>query len=232
MKLLSKREWTFLAFILAYSFIPTFGGLLRIGELTGGIAIIPGNPRAMAEPLPILLHIVSSFCFCLFGSLQFLPTMRRHAIDWHRFIGKVVAFSGCVSALTGLWMTVWFTFPEALQGPLLYWARIILSISMVGLIIGAVVLARKGNIGKHSSAILRAYAIGQGASTQAVLGILWIFFTGTEPAGLARDLLMVSAWGINLLVAEYLIAETSVLMTSATVNRTATHKLPNPAFKH
>ena len=51
--------------------------------------------------------------------------------------------------------------------------------------------------------MLRAYAIGQGASTQAFLGISWIVVAGTEPLGPLRDGLMVFAWVLNLLVADF-----------------------------
>ena len=70
MRSVSSREWMFLAIILIYSFVPTFGGLFRIAELLGGPAITPANPRALAHPLPIVLHILSSFLFCLLGALH------------------------------------------------------------------------------------------------------------------------------------------------------------------
>ena len=126
MTFLSKREWMFVAFILIYSFVPTFGGLLRIGELLGGVSFIPENSRAIAAPFPIVLHIVSSFCFCIFGAHQFLPSVRRLHSSRHRAAGKLVAGAGCVSALTGLWMTVSFPIPQELQGTLLFSARILL----------------------------------------------------------------------------------------------------------
>ena len=53
--------------------------------------------------------------------------------------------------------------------------------------------------------MLRAYAIGQGASTQTFLGIGWMIFTGVELLGTLRDLQMIFAWLVNLLVAEYVI---------------------------
>ena len=205
MKTVSRREWALLALILAYSFVPSFGGLLRVVELGGGPAIVPENPRALAEPLPIVLHVLSSFLFCIVGALQFLPSVRRHHPAMHRAAGRMVAAAGCVSALTGLWMTHSYAFPQELQGPLLYWVRMALSLWMLGLIAWAVIAIRAGNVLGHSAAMLRAYAIGQGASTQTVLGIGWMIAFGTEPLGPLRDGMMVFAWGLNLLAAELLI---------------------------
>ena len=205
MSSLSRREWAFLALILLYSFIPAVFGLLRLPELLGGPAIIPPNPRAVIDPLPIALHILGSSIFCLVGAVQFLPSLRRHRPVLHRTLGRIVALAGCVSALTGLWMTVAYAFPDALQGPLLFWARVTLSLAMVVFILWAVVAIRARETAAHRAAMLRAYAIGQGASTQTVLLLIAMIFMKTEPLGLNRDVLMVGAWVINLAVAERLI---------------------------
>ena len=205
MHFISRREWAFLALIVLFSFVPAVFGLLRIPELLGGPPIIPPNPRAVIDPMPIALHILGSSIFCLVGAVQFLPSLRRERPALHRTLGRVVAAAGCVSALTGLWMTVSYAFPDALQGPLLYWARVTLSLSMVGFIVWAVVAIRARETAPHRAAMLRAYAIGQGASTQTALLLIAMIFMKTEPLGLHRDLLMVGAWAINLAVAELLI---------------------------
>ena len=205
MKSVTKPEWALLAAILIYSFVPTVGGLVRVAELSGGPSIVPANPRALAEPLPIVMHILSSVLFCVFGALQFLPSLRHQNPVIHRQIGRLVAAAGILSALTGLWMTLSFEFPRELQGPLLYWARVVLSLSMIGLIVWGIVAIKSRNVMSHRAAMLRAYAIGQGASTQAVLGIAWMILIGTEPLGDLRDVMMVSAWMLNLVAAEVLI---------------------------
>ncbi|GGH20997.1 Predicted membrane protein [Cribrihabitans marinus] len=102
-------------------------------------------------------------------------------------------------------MTVSYTFPAALQGPLLYGARVTLSLAMVALIAWAVVAIRSRDIASHRAAMLRAYAIAQGASTQTALFLIAMIFFGTEPLGVSRDLMMVAAWAINIGVAEVLI---------------------------
>lgn len=205
MHFISRREWAVLALIVLYSFIPAVFGLLRIPELLGAPLIIPPNPRAVIEPVPIVLHIVGSSVFCLAGALQFLPSLRRTRPGLHRKLGRIVVAAGCVSALTGLWMTVAYVFPDALQGPLLYSARVTLSLAMVALMLWAIVAIRTRKSDAHRAAMLRAYAIGQGASTQTALFLMAIILLETEPMGLARDVLMVGAWVLNLAVAECVI---------------------------
>ncbi|MEO0632641.1 MAG: DUF2306 domain-containing protein [Pseudomonadota bacterium] len=202
MNVLTRGEWTFLVAVFVYSFIPSIVGLLRIPELLGGPVVVPVNPRAVIDPVPVVLHIMGSAVFCLLGAVQFLPSLRRMRPAVHRRLGWCVAMSGAISALTGLWMTLAFVFPPALQGPLLFWARVILSLAMVGLICRAIVSIRLHHLPRHRAAMVRAYAIGQGASTQSVLFIGVMVALGVEPLGVDRDVLMVVAWGINIVAAE------------------------------
>ena len=202
---LRRSEWALLAFILVYSFVPTVGGLIRVLELAGGPVIAPPNPRALADPLPITVHILTAFVFCLAGALQFLPSVKRHHPAVHRINGRVVAIAGCMSAATGLWMTHVYTFPAGLQGSLLYWVRMVLGSAMILLIVWAVIAIRSRDRFGHTASMLRAYAIGQGASTQTVLGIAWIVLAGSEASGTMRDVIMISAWILNLAVAQILI---------------------------
>jgi hypothetical protein len=190
---------------LIYSFIPVVGGLIRVLELAGGPQIAPENPRALLAPTPIILHILSSFLFCIVGAVQFLPSFRRQRPIAHRIIGRVTAAAGCVSALTGLRKTHFYAFPEALQGVALYWVRMVLGTAMIALIIWAVIAIRSRNVFQHSASMVRAYAIGQGASTQTVLGITWIIAVGSEAMGPLREGLMIFSWMVNLLAAEIFI---------------------------
>ena len=102
-------------------------------------------------------------------------------------------------------MTHFYSFPMSLQGNLLYWARIILGFLMIGFIVWSVIAVRSRNLTQHSTYMLRAYAIGQGASTQTFIGIGWMIFFETEMTGPLRDATMVFAWALNLLIAEVLI---------------------------
>ena len=199
---LGKSEWVVLGVIFVYSFVPVVGGLIRVLELAGGPRIAPENPRALLSPTPIIIHILSSSLFCVLGAFQFMPSLRRQRPAVHRRIGQIVAVMGCVSALTGLWMTHFYTFPRTLQGGSLYWVRMVLGTAMTGLIIWAMIAIKNRNVFQHGASLIRAYAIGQGASTQAVIGLVWIIAAGSEPMGPLRDGLMIFAWMLNLLVAE------------------------------
>ena len=200
---LSQFERVMLFGLVVLSFIPTFGALLRLLELAGGPVVLPPNPRAVIHPVAIALHVIASFVFCIGGAFQLLPSARRNHPDAHRLLGRWVGLAGIAAALTGMWMTHYFVFPAALQGSTLYVARMIVGGCMVGCIAWAVFAIRSGNLSGHRKAMLRAYAIGQGASTQTFLSIGWIVTTGEEPAGLPRDILMVCGWVLNLSIVEF-----------------------------
>ncbi len=221
MQSITRTEGIIFVLIIIYSFIPSFGGLLRVLELAGGPAIIPENPRALLDPTPIVLHILSSFLFCILGAMQFMPSIRRRHPTAHRTIGRIVVIAGCISAATGLWMTHNYTFPQELQGSLLYWVRILLGSLMIGLIVWAVVAVRSHNVMRHSAMMLRAYAIGQGASTQVFFGITWMIIAGSEASGLLREIMMVSAWVLNLMISEILIRQLFVRASQAIKSTTA-----------
>jgi uncharacterized membrane protein YozB (DUF420 family) len=77
---------------------------------------------------------------------------------------------------------------------------------MSAFIVSAVFAIRKGRVIAHGKAMIRAYAIGQGAATQAFLGLWVTALTDAALTGPLRDFVMLAAWGLNLLAAEIAIA--------------------------
>ena len=196
---ITRCEKKLLFTLLAYSIIPAVGGLLRMLELVAGTHLgLPENPRALASPAAISVHAISSTIFCVIGATQFLPSLRRQHNRLHRVSGRLVAASGCLSAVTGLWMTHIFDFPEELQGCVLFVARLVVGLSMIALILWGVIAARLASHIQHGQCLLRAYALGLGASTQAFVGLGWLLLTGVEAQGSLRDGLMVFAWVMRI----------------------------------
>ena len=157
-------------------------------------------------PIPVIFHLVAAIPYCLIGAYQFLPSFRRKYPQWHRKAGRLLVLAGLVAALSGLWMTHFYAFPEALQGKLLYVVRLFVGYGMIAFLwLGLSAILRK-NILQHKAWMLRAYALGQGAGTQVLVVIPWLLTVG-EPSGITRDLLMTLAWVINLLVAEAVIRQ-------------------------
>ena len=65
-----------------------------------------------------------------------------------------------------------------------------------------VAAARRRDFAQHGLGMTRAYAIGLGAGTQALLHVPWLTLVG-KPSVLEHALLMAAGWLINLGVVEW-----------------------------
>lgn len=202
-KRLTKADFKLPALLIALSLIPTLGGVARLANLSGG-AVTPDNARFMAAPTPVILHAISATSYCLLGAFQFSSAFRRHWPKWHRRAGKVLAACGILAGSTGLWMTAFYDIPTSLQGPLTYVARWVVGLAMVASIVIAWASILRRDVARHEAFMIRAYALGQGAGTQALVLLPWMLVSG-ESGGPTRDLLMTLAWAINIVVAESII---------------------------
>lgn len=201
---LKKSELFILIGLLLLSLIPSVGGIVRLVELGSDSEFLPKNPRIRLAPTPVVFHLLSVVPYCIFGAFQFLPSFRKKYPNWHRLVGRLLVGTGIVSALSGLWMTHYYSFPDDRQGDLLYFVRILVGIAMIAFIILGLSSVLKKRIMQHQAWMIRAYALGQGAGTQVLVTIPWLLTVG-EPMGLTRDILMSLAWVINIFVGEWVI---------------------------
>lgn len=188
--------------LVALSAIPVMAGMMRLIQLAGGPAVIPANHRFGSFPLPLLVHIVGATLFALVGVLQFVPRIRRRHRTWHRRAGRVLVVAGLLVAISALWMTL-FHEAQPGTGDLLYVLRLVFGSAMAACLVLGFAAIRRRDIEAHRAWMIRAYAIGLAAGTQAF----------TEPIGgailgtgvLAADVAKGSAWVINLAVAEWVV---------------------------
>jgi uncharacterized membrane protein YozB (DUF420 family) len=191
--------------LLALSVIPLAAGAGRLAELAGGAAITPANARFFAMPLPVVLHILSAAVFALLGPFQFATGFRRRRPGWHRVVGRLVVASGLLVGLSALWMTLFYARAPG-TGELLYAVRLLFGSAMVGSIIVGFAAIRRRDVQGHRAWMMRGYAIGLGAGTQA-LTLAAGEMIGGPPSELSRALLMGAGWVINLAVAEWAIRQ-------------------------
>ena len=196
-----RPEWLVPAGLIALSLVPIAAGAFRVTDLTTGGTVTPENARFFASPVPVIAHIVGSSVFLVLGALQFAPSLRRRR--WHRIAGRIVAPAGLVSALSALWMTLFYAMP-AINGPGLYVMRLGFGTAMAAAIVVAFVAIRRGDVTTHSAWMTRAYAIGLGAGTQVFTFLPWTLFFG-QPGQVMHTVLMGAGWVINLAVAEVVI---------------------------
>jgi uncharacterized membrane protein len=199
-----RADWPIPTALIVLSLIPALGGAVRLTDLANRTAITPDNARFMAVPLPVILHIFAALAFSMIGAFQFAPRFRQRHPNWHRAAGRWLMVAGLITAFSGLWMTLFYSIPQALQGPLLYIVRLLVGAGMAISIVLAWNTVRQKNIPAHRAWMMRAYALGQGAGTQALIFVPYTLLIG-QPNQITRDVLMIAAWVINLAFVEGLL---------------------------
>jgi uncharacterized membrane protein YozB (DUF420 family) len=194
------RTWPVPAALIALSAIPLTAGALRLVQLAGGPAVMPADHRFAGFPGALVAHIAGAAGFALVGAFQFVPRLRRRS--WHRRAGRVVAGAGLVVAVSALWLTLFYD-PQPGSGTLLFVFRLVLAPAMAACLVLGFVAIRRRDVAAHRAWMMRAYALGLGAGTQALTEGIGegLFGHGVLVADLSRG----AAWAINLGIAEWLI---------------------------
>jgi uncharacterized membrane protein YozB (DUF420 family) len=216
-----SSEWLVIAALLMLSFIPVASGAFRLNQLTGGAEITPANARFFASPLPVVVHIVSSSLFAILGAFQFSTAFRRRWPRWHRVVGRLLVVAGLLVGLSGIWMAL-FYYPRPVgDGDFLAALRLLFGSAMIVSIVLSFVAIRRRDVRGHRAWMMRGYAIGLGAGTQALVLMIGEMIAG-KPNEFSRALLMGLAWVINLAVAEWIIRNRSALQArTASTNAAA-----------
>ena len=200
----NKAGWLIPTGLIALAFIPVAAGIVHLSTLAGGGAVTPDNERFFAAPIPVILHIVGVTLYCVLGAFQFSAGIRRRHIGWHRAAGRVIVVAGLVAALSGLWMAMFYAIVPA-DDLLLHSFRLLAGSAMAASIVLGYLAIRRRNVERHQDWMRRAYAIGMGAGTQALIQLPMLLAFGA-PDDLSRALMMGAGWAINVAVAEWLIA--------------------------
>ena len=204
-KRINKAGWLIAVGLILLSIVPMIAGSARIAELASGAEITPENARFFASPLPVIVHIISSILFCIVGAFQFVPGFRHRHLSWHRTAGWLLMSCGIAAALSGLWMTRFYPWPEG-DGELLYAMRLVVEAAMLVSIGLSIVAVRRRDFASHGDWIIRGYAIGLGAGTQVLTHLPWFLLMDTStPGEFPRAMMMGAGWAINIVVAEWII---------------------------
>lgn len=188
-------------------------GSVRLFQIGFDSAVTAENARFMAAPLPVVLHISCSVIYSILGAFQFSDSFRQNKPLWHRTSGKWLITLGLISALSGIWMTLFYARP-AIDGALivanfddtyLFAIRLIAGGAMTCFICLGLAAIRKRDFHYHRAWMMRSYALALGAGTQVFTHIPWFLFPSIQ-SELARTICMGAAWVINAMVAEWVIS--------------------------
>jgi len=198
-----RADWWIPTLLILLSLVPAVAGTARLAQLASG-AQTAQNARFFAQPLPVVLHILSVIPYSIIGAFQFSPGFRRRNRRWHRTAGRVLGVCGLVAALTGLWMAHFYPWPQG-DGFGLYVERLVFGTAMVASLVIGVQGARRRDFVSHCDWMIRAYAIGLGAGTQVITHLPWFILVDLKPGLTPRAIMMGLGWVINIMVAEWII---------------------------
>ncbi|MEV4712671.1 DUF2306 domain-containing protein [Micromonospora sp. NPDC049374] len=199
----ARSTWLIPAGLLVLSAVPVVAGGLRLTELAGGAQVLPDGDRIASAPLPVVAHIVAVTVFSVLGAFQFAPRFRRLHRRWHRVAGRILIPCGLLTALSGLWLTL-FLPPGALDSTALVAVRVVVSVAMAGALVLGFVAVRRRDFARHRAWMIRGYAIGMGAGTQFFTQMAWLATVGPVTTA-GRTGTMTAAWLINVVLAEWII---------------------------
>jgi len=201
---LRSSDWLIPAGLVALSLVPALAGTARLAELAGGSAVTPENARFFSAPVPVVLHISASIVYSMLGAFQFSSGLRLRRGGWHRTSGRILIPCALAVALSGLWLTVSYPWPEG-DGELLYMLRLVFGSAMLlSVLLGVHALWRR-SFSLHGEWMIRAYAIGLGAGTQVLTHLPWFLLVDGSPGELPRAVMMGAGWTINVVTAEWII---------------------------
>jgi len=200
---IARRGWLIPAALILLSFVPVLAGGVRVAELASGAQITPDNARFVAEPVPVVVHIVSVSVYSILGAFQFAPGLRRRRIGWHRAAGRLLVPTGLAVAFSGLWMTVFYPRPADV-GALVTDFRLVFGSAMALSIVLGLAAIRRRDIARHRAWMIRGYAIALGAGTQVFTQLPWMLAVGPLDKS-SKAVLMLAGWLINIAVAEWII---------------------------
>ena len=204
--------------LVALVVVPAIAGSLRLVELAGDPHLLPANPRLIASPVPLVVHIVSALAYAVLGAFQFSGALRRRRPGWHRAAGRVLVVLGLAVAFSALCLTLFYPRQPG-TGLLAYVFRIAFGSGMAVSIVLGFAAIRRGDVSRHRAWMTRAYALALGAGTQVFTQGIGKALFGTS--GLTTDLCLGAGWVINLAVAEYFIrrsARRRAIISRPTIN--------------
>ena len=164
---------------------------------------LPEDSRRLgATPVWHFLHVLGGALFGLIGPIQFSRVLMRRFGRLHRDLGRLFVASGALLSLSSLGL--FWNFPGA-QSAAISGGRLVFGIAL-GL---ALILAMKAILGRdvarHRDWMIRAYAIGMGATAVTMVFFPIYLIAGRPPTGLVADVAFLSAWVACILLAERIV---------------------------
>ncbi|MBA4265185.1 MAG: hypothetical protein C0453_08900 [Comamonadaceae bacterium] len=200
-----------LSILVICTFIPVVMAAVHLVQIPFD-ALPEDSVRLTAVPLSHFFHALGGFLFGALGPLQFFHVLRCRFGTFHRVAGRVFVLAGLALAVSGLSLLLQV---ESVATQLLDAARGVFSLALTAALILGVAAAWDRRLFQHRIWMIRAYAIGMGSGTVALVMFPIYLITGEPVMGLASDIVVVGVWLLNIAIGERVIWSLSESRTAS-----------------
>lgn len=191
--------------LLFFSLVTILIAVVQAFQIPFG-ALPLDSSRLEAAPFSHFIHVVGGALFGLIGPLQFGRVLAGKYGRIHRVMGRVFLAAGAalsISSLTLLW-----SFPSS-HSVLVSGGRLVFGIALAIALVFAMSAIKARNFKKHRDWMIRAYALGIGATAISMIFIPIYAITGKPPTGLFADIIFIGSWALCVALAEYIVRRLS-----------------------
>ncbi len=193
------------------TFIPVLMAAVSVVQIPLG-ALPEDSLRLASVAVAFFLHSLAGVLFGTLGPLQFVRATRHWFGTQHRLAGRVFVLAGMGLALSGLALLLQV---QSITTGLLDAARGVFGLALFAALVLGVAAARAHDRLRHRAWMIRAYVIGMGQGTVALVMFPIYLITGEPPMGLASDIVVVGMWLLNIALGEWVIRQAYVAQTTA-----------------
>lgn len=158
--------------------------------------------RLSAAPVWHFMHVLGGAAFGILGPIQFSRVLMVKYGLLHRVLGRVFVAAGAMLSLSSLGL-LW-RFPGANSAPMSS-GRLLFGIALGVALAIAMQAVHKRDFTRHRNWMIRAYAIGMGATAVTMVFFPIYVITGEPPAGLVSDIAFLGSWTACIVFAEGLV---------------------------
>ncbi len=158
--------------------------------------------RLTATPVWHFIHVLGGATFGILGPIQFGRVLMPRYGRLHRVTGRVFVAAGAMISLSSLGL-LWH-FPDA-YSVAINSGRLLFGIALgLALVLAMQAIAKRDFI-RHRNWMIRAYAIGMGATAVSMVFFPIYLITGEPPMGLVADVAFLGSWVGCIAFAEALV---------------------------
>ena len=175
--------------------------LVQVVQIPLG-ALPEDSRRLSVVPVWHFMHVLGGATFGILGPIQFSRVLMRKYGFLHRVMGRVFVAAGAMLSLSSL--SLLWHFPDTYS-----WAlssgRLLFGIALGVALAIAMQAIRARDFTRHRNWIIRAYAIGMGATAVTMVFFPIYAITGEPPTGFAADIAFLGSWTACVVLAEVLV---------------------------